>query len=325
MNIATPFGDTSLQVRDGNHEQLVAEWLCTALPAAIELGELAVSSHRTYKRATECWLQYLQGRDTPTPANVKEWVAQMRAQARSLATIATYLAAIKAFYNWAESTNQYPAIARAVRAPRVCKDTPLPCPTSNQIAAMYHSIPSDSLKGLRNRALLAVMYSTALRCVSLHRATVADLDLTAGTLKHQPKGHRAKDAVAVLSATAIDAVNAYLNARASVAEHAPLFDAAGNRRSKLSGLSERAMRALVLELSEEAGLARRTTDGRMINPGHFSAHSIRRASITTAAEHLGMEAAQTLAGHASMDTTRRAYARVNKFRQLKTTASILDL
>jgi len=325
MNLPPSCWETSLQVHNGTHAQLVAEWLCTALPAAIELGELAESSHRTYKRAAEYWMDYLQGRATPTPANVKEWVAQMRAQNRSLATIATYLAAIKAFYNWTESLNHYPAIARAVRAPRVCKDTPLPCPTSTQISAMYHSIPSNSLKGLRDRALLSVMYSTALRCVSLHRATVADLDLTAGTLKHQPKGHRAKDAVAVLSATAIDAVSAYLSARASVPEQAPLFDAAGNRRSKSHGLSERAMRALVLELSEEAGLARRSTDGSMINPGHYSAHSIRRASITIAAEHLGMEAAQTLAGHASMDTTRRAYARVNKYRQLKTTASILDL
>jgi integrase len=154
---------------------------------------------------------------------------------------------------------------------------------------------------------------------------VEDLDFIAGTLRHQPKGHRAKDAIAVLSQTALEALKSYLVARSNLTGSSALFEAAGNRRAKSGGLTERTMRAIVLELTEETGLARRTHEGHLINPGHYSAHSIRRASITTAAEHLGMEAAQTLAGHACMDTTRRAYARVNKYRQLKSTASILDL
>jgi len=307
-----------------HHCGLVDQWLTSALPASVALGELAESTPKTYRRAATLWFRHLEGNDTPTPANVREWVAGMRTTSISASTISTYLAAIKAFYRWTESTNSYPNIARAVRAPRVVKDSPLPCPSAQEVSGMFHSIDSNCLKGKRDRALLAVMYSTAMRCISLCRATVGDVDLSAGTIRHQPKGHRVKDALAILSPSAVDAMSDYLATRGTVSNEASLFIAVGNHHSTSTGLTSRAMRALIVSLTEGIGLARRADDGHIRNPGCYSAHSIRRAAVTAAAEQLGMDAAQTLAGHASVDTTRRAYARVNKYRQLQATAHVLD-
>src|ERR1035437_725967 len=173
-------------------------------------------------------------------------------------------------------------LATKARAPRARNDTPLPCPSGENVAEMFRSISSDAIQGLRDRALLAVMYSTALRCVSLLRASVDDVDFATGTLRHQPKGHREKDAIAVLSTTASTALADYLAARGPLTSGAPLFAPVGNRRSASGRLSTRSMRNIVLSLSEIAGLARRSKDGKVLNPGHFSAHSIRRAAVTVA-------------------------------------------
>lgn len=311
-------------VQSNGHHILISEWLFTVLPSLIEAGELAENTHRSYKQAAYKWLDYLAGRDYPTTMNIMEWTLGMRNSGRSISTIATNLAAIKSFYRWTETQGIFPNIARPVKSPRVSKDSPLPAPSVFEITTMFKSIPSDTIQGKRDRALLSIMYSTALRSVSLLRASVGDVDFRAGTLRHQAKGHREKDGMAVLSNTAREALMDYLAARGPMRDSDPLFAPVGNRRSRSGHLTSKSMRAVILSLTETAGLARRNANGRIANPGHYSAHSIRRAAVTEAAEKLGMDVAQTLAGHASSDTTRRAYARTNKYRQLQATAKILD-
>ena len=307
------------------HGAIVADWMFTALPMLVEVGELADNTLRAYHQAANKWLAFLAGRQRPTPANIMAWLAGMRAAGNKVSTISTYLAAIKSFYRWTESQELYPNIARSIKSPRNFKDSPLPAPSTAEISAMFHSIPTDSIQGKRARAMLAVMFATALRCVSLLRATVGDVDFQTGTIRHQPKGHREKDGIAVLSNTAREALVDYLAARGPLRESDPLFAPTGNRRSRSGALTTKSMRSVIMGLTEAAGLARRNAEGKIANPGHYGPHSLRRAAVTQAAEMLGMDAAQTLAGHASSDTTRRAYARTNRFRQLQATAKILDL
>jgi integrase len=57
----------------------------------------------------------------------------------------------------------------------------------------------------------------------------------------------------------------------------------------------------------------------------LSAHSLRRSALTAAYDAAGLDAAQTLAGHADPKTTRRAYARVKKGEVLRGLAVSLDL
>ncbi len=306
------------------HISLIRRWLDEHLPAEIRAGTLAETTLKPYRHAASTWCAFLAIEARPTPRHVPAWVVALRDSGKAPATIAGYLAAIKSCYRWLESEGVYPNIARSVRSPKVSRDAPLPCPTSAAVEAMYRSINNSSLRGLRDRALISLLYSTALRTISVCRARVDDVDLTAGTLRHQPKGHATKDAVAVMSVTATDALRTYLATREPLRREAPLFAAVGNRRNDESGLTSRSIRAIVLELSEAQGLAQRTPDGRIRNRGHYSAHAIRRASITAVAERLGLDAARTLAGHASVDATRRAYARVNSYRQLQLAATTLD-
>ena len=304
---------------------LVAAWL-RHLEAAAASGEVQPGTVATYRGAVARWLDYLANvacTDAPTPATVAAYVAALR-PTRKAATVASLLAAVRALYRWAEAEGTYADVGRAARGPRVRKDEPLPALAHAEVAALLRSVAGDGLAARRDRALVAMLYGSAVRCCSLERARVGDVDVQAGTLRHRPKGHGDRDAVVPLPAGALRALADYLAARGTVDDAAPLFDAAGNRR-RAAGLTTRSMRRRVLALMESAGRVRRDAAGRVVNGGHYGPHSLRRSALTRAADVAGLEAAQTLAGHASIETTRRFYVRVQRARHLAAVVGALDL
>jgi integrase len=85
------------------------------------------------------------------------------------------------------------------------------------------------------------------------------------------------------------------------------------------------MRRIVTQAAERAGLASRGADGRLLQPRLWGPHAIRRAAATMVADTFGLEAGQALLNHQSIDTTRRAYVRVHRWRLLERARHTLDL
>jgi site-specific recombinase XerD len=282
----------------------------------------------SYRKSAREWAGYLLSQQVtqPNPTTFAAWITfLLKTRGFSQGSMATYTSAIKSFYRWTESRNLYPNISRSARIPVKKRTTPLPCPTPDQIREMLQTLPKDAPGSLRTIALIQVMYSCALRCVSLQRAKLRDLDLEQGILRHQSKGHIDKDSVAILSGTAKAALREYLNTRPDAKPDSPLFLSIRRNRSG-KGLHSSAMRAIVLHLAESVGLVSRSTQTKkVIGRGHFSAHSIRRASITRVYDQFGLHEAQTFAGHASSDTTRQAYARVKAHEMLQKLSGAMDL
>lgn len=306
------------------HDDLIGRWF-DHLSAAVARREISDRTRDTYRRNVRPWAAFLaeRGIDRPGPSDVSAFVASY-VGGHKAATVAAVLNTLKALYRDAEAHGIYPNIARATRGPRVRRDEPLPALDHAAVGALVRSIEGDTLRGLRDRALIAVLYGTATRCVSLVRARIGDVDFESGTLRHQSKGHTDRDSVAVLPSSTLRHLSAYLFERGEKDPTAPLFSAAGNR-GRGAVLTSRSMRRAVLDRMEEAGHVRRDGTGRVVNRGHCGPHSLRRSALTTAADAHGIEAAQTLAGHASIDTTRRHYARVQAGRVLRNVATVLDL
>lgn len=320
-----------LQARTEAPEQRAIAGLWVAhLQAQAEAGTLADRTATAYAGHLESWLERLDATtaDRPGPANVVAWLGALRAAGLKPATVNAKLAAVKAFYGWAETAQLYPAIARSVKGMPERRDEPLDCLAPAAVAAMLGLVDGKALAALRDRALLHTLFSTACRLASLHGADLADLDLETGELAYRGKGDRDKNRRAFLPAGALDAVAAYLDARknaeGTLALSAPLFAAVGNRAGG-ARLSIRSIRRVVVDLMEKAGHVDRNDAGHIRRPRVFSAHSLRRSAVTAAADAQGIEAAQTLAGHADARTTRRAYARVQKGRVLRELAPVLDL
>ncbi len=273
-------------------------------------------------------LEHVARTDRPTAGTVQSYVQALITSGREPATVNLYLNTVKSFYRWCETEDRYPAIARSIRTLREFRDGPLPALSHDQIVALVTGIPEDTLLHCRDRAMIALMYATAFRSISVVRADVEDLDLDRLTIVHQPKGHIAKDTQAAIPQAVAAALRLYLDRRRQAfgppqdGEPQPLFIAL-DRRCKGQRITTKSVRFQVLHYMELAGHAQRR-DGKLINPGMFSAHSIRRSASVTTADAVGLEVAQGLLGHASIETTRKSYARVNLERKLRENAERLN-
>jgi len=311
-----------------SHSAIVSAWTIE-LKSQCRAGLLAARTVDTYSRNIQRWITFLDASsvDQPRPADVLAFLAQLRAAKLKAASVNAYLDAVRALYRWAESVGVYPAIARSVRGLPVRKDEPLACLEKGQVVALLALIDGDGVAAARDRALLQVMFSTGLRLVSLVAADISDLNESDGTLSYASKGDVDKVRRAYLSPSALGAVRKYLAARKAenggrLAQFSPLFLSVGNHGSER--LTDRSVRRIITALMERAGHIHRDA-GKIVNPRIFSAHSLRRSAITAAYESAGLDAAQTFAAHASPSTTRRAYARIEKGRQLVRLAAALDL
>jgi site-specific recombinase XerD len=300
----------------------IREWL-----RFLEITRANPSTIKLYTRSTKLWVEFLRDQQTadPTPLHVHLWASSLAQRGLSTASISSMTAALKSFYRWTESRGFYQDIARSLKLPSGQRRTPLPCPTREQIKDMVRATSANRISGILERAIIHVLYSTGLRCVSVERATIGDVDMQNGILRHQPKGHSDKDAVAVLSKSARQALMEYLNTRPGAQEHEPLFvRTLGKAHGK--ALTSRWISHVIFRLSEALGLVHRSPKtGKVIGRGHFSAHSIRRASITRIYDTFGVHAAQTFAGHASAETTTQSYARVKAHEMLTQMSETMDL
>ncbi len=314
--------------RTTNHRALADAWAAD-LEARAAAGLLAERTADAYKVNADAWLDWLnlQAVNVPTPRHVLQYLAGLR-EGHKPATVNAHLAAVRALYRWAETENLYPAIARSVRGLRVQKDEPLDCLPPEDVARLLDVVNGESLASLRDAALVHVLFSTGLRLASLTGANVADLDTGDAVLLYRGKGYTDKARRAYLGTGALQALALYLAARreteGKLDPTAPLFAAVGNRAGG-GRLSARSVRRVVVGLMERAGHVHRDAEGKLLRPRVLSCHSLRRSAITAAYDAAGLDAAQTLAGHADPKTTRRAYARVQKGRVLRDLAGVLDL
>jgi len=310
--------------------ELVTRWTAW-LDEQVAQHQLAAETRTGYRETIRYWLAFLERdarTDQPTPATIQQYVTTLIAAELKPATINFYLNVVKSFYRWCESGDHYPAIGRSIRTIREYHDGPLPALSHNQIVALVKLIPEDTLGHIRDRALLSLMYATAFRCISVVRADIDDVDLDRCTIAHQPKGHLAKDTAAIIPRSVADILTRYLDRRrAEIGIPSeplqPLFIAL-DRRCAGRRMTAKSIRYQVLTYMELAGHAKRREDGTLVHPRLFSAHSIRRSASVTTADAAGLEVAQGLLGHASIETTRKAYARVSLERRLRENAKRLD-
>jgi site-specific recombinase XerD len=179
--------------------------------------------------------------DDPTTATVmgyRTWLRSTRPPL-SIATINNRIDTIQAFYRWTAAVARYPDIAASVTSLTDARMTPLAVLTKRDVQRMIDRMGDETLRDVRNRALVWLLFGGALETISLHRAQVADFAGSMGTLRHQPRGHRRPDVVTTLPREAIAAVIRYLTMRAPEPSE-PLFTSTRHATSqRLSTLSMR--------------------------------------------------------------------------------------
>jgi len=239
-------------------------------------------------------------------AELKEYLAHRQREASagqagfSARSQARHLTAVRRFYRWLVRENRRrDDPTRLLESPRLGR--PLPKTLSPADAARLVTTPDDSPMGLRDRAMLELMYASGLRVSELVNLPLPRLNLHRGVVLVLGKGGRER--LVPMGAPAREASQRYLDtARPLLAEGAGLSDAVF-----LSNRGEAMTRQNFWHRIK--GHARAAGIHAPLSP-----HTLRHAFATHLLENgADLRAVQSLLGHADLSTT-QIYTHVAKAR-----------
>jgi len=143
-------------------------------------------------------------------------------------------------------------------------------------------------KGLRDKAILELFFSTGLRLSELCSLD-RDLDLSKDEFSIRGKGEKVR--VVFLSDSAKDAIRTYLKNRKDLDE--PLFTQHSSNRGKSSRLTPRSIERIVKFYAIKAGISKKVTP-------HVIRHSFATDLLSNGAD---IRSVQMMLGHANIATT----------------------
>lgn len=171
--------------------------------------------------------------------------------------------------------------------------------TPSEVEALLEAPATDTPDGLRDRAMLELLYATGLRVSELIRVKLDDLVLDAGFLRTMGKG--SKERIVPFGDHAREALVAYIE------RGRRRYDKRGDRTLLLSnrgrGLSRQSVWLKILKYARKAGITVR------ISP-HMLRHSFASHLLENGAD---LRSVQMMLGHSDISTT-QIYTHVTRAR-----------
>lgn len=158
----------------------------------------------------------------------------------------------------------------------------------DEVERLRNAVDLSKATGLRDRAVIEMLFGSAVRVSELAALTVRQVDLARREVQVIGKGGRSR--LVLLTEDAAGWIERYLASRTD--EHASLFVVTKDHEPRL--LSVRQMQRIVDVASKRAGL-----------PFRVSPHWLRHSRLTVLARFSDVTVAQRIAGHTSLATTSR--------------------
>lgn len=255
-----------------------------------ELGSQRRASPHTlaaYRRELEVLGRFLQANactaERAAPAQIRSWLAAGHREGLAARSLARRLAAWRSYYAWlvrGGSLGSNPTAGlRAPKAPRK-----LPQVLDVDEAQQLVEWQVDDPRGRRDRAMLELLYGSAIRLAELCALRWSDIDLDEGLLRVTGKGRKlrvvpiGREALAALHRLAAD----------GVAAQQPVFQGRGGR-----AIAPRTVQQRLRTIAQQQGIWKR------VHP-HLLRHSCASHLLESSGE---LRAVQELLGHADIGTT----------------------
>jgi integrase/recombinase XerD len=269
---------------------------------ALERGRSA-NTIAAYRRDLERWAQRLGTRSVGSVAasDVSDHLAKLRAEGLASASITRALSTIRSFHRYLvaeghtenDPTGSVVAPNQTIRLPKAL--------TVSDVTLLIESTPTDTPTGLRDRALLELLYATGARVSEATDLSVDDVrpDTVRDVITLTGKGN--KQRIVPLGTFARDAIEAYLvRGRPALSEKGD-----GSPRlflgSRGKALSRQNAFLIIRAAAERAGLT------AVISP-HTLRHSCATHLLRGGAD---IRVVQEMLGHSSVATT-QIYTLVTK-------------
>lgn len=249
----------------------------------------------SYRRDLEGWARWQSGRGGSLLATRREllfaYLAERSAQGYAARSNARLLSALRAFYGQQLRLRAIDADPTALLdPPKLSRSLPKAL-SESEVDALLQAPAVDTPLGLRDRAMIELMYACGLRVSELVHLPSVAVNLRQGVLRVMGKG--GKERLVPLGAEAQHWLERYLaESRPQLAGKRSLAALFLGRRGQ--ALSRQQFWNLVKAMARRAGI-----DAAKVSP-----HSLRHSFATHLLNHgADLRALQMLLGHSSLSTT----------------------
>ena len=268
------------------------EQFCSDLWLSHGLADKTIAAYRADLIGFSSWLSRHNGKTLLQAhiLDIDEWLASLLERKISPRSVARYSSTLRRFYRYLVSNNlvsQDPtASIRNIKIPRRLPNTP----TQDEVASLLDIADLNSHQGLRDKALLELLYATGLRSAELSGLEIGDIDFRNRVIRVCGKGN--KERLVVYGEEASFWLDLYLS------RSRPAF-----RRDSRCNYVFLSVRGKKLNTGTLRLVVRKHAENNsIVRP--LSTHSIRHAFAT----HLldagaDLRVIQELLGHACISTT----------------------
>lgn len=284
-------------------ERSVQAWLDSYLEY---LTSVRQASPHTVKGYTEDLVQFMRFAEERqragwleiTAFDIRRYLAELMDSGMARASVARKLSALRAFFAFLQARRlreDDPTVG--LRAPKLPERLPHYL-EEDEMTDLLHAPDLDTAQGLRDRAILEVLYASGMRVselVALNLDDLARADTSGGLAALRVLGKGRKQRVVVLGEEAVAAVQAYLaGGRPALRVKAGAPDDGALFLNRFGGrLTERSIARLLHKY------VMRTCARRGISP-----HALRHTFATHLLNHgADLRSVQQLLGHISLSTT----------------------
>jgi len=282
-------------VREGKEEAEMEDHLSRFITYLIAEKNASPYTIRNYRREIEEFIRFAQEAGVTSWEAVdlpllRRWLARLTAQGFAKASIARRVSELRSFYRYLQREGVMESNpVTALSSPKVPRRLPRYL-NIQEMAALLSAPDTSTPQGLRDRAILELLYAAGLRIGELVRLDIGHLDLNQGEVRVLGKGN--KERVALMGEPARMALSRYLaEGRPHLAREssgsALFLNRFGGR------LSAESVTKMLHKYGERAGIEHRVTP-------HMLRHSFATHLLDGGAD---LRAVQELLGHENLVTT----------------------
>jgi integrase/recombinase XerD len=268
----------------------VAAWSESFLSfCRIEKG-LAPNSITAYRQDLRRFSDFAIGRNPEETQTLHAYIDSLRASKLSSRSIARHITTLRNFYTFLLQENRVTTDpTQALVLPRQWKTLPKYL-SMEQVDALLAAPDETKPNGLRDRAMLQLLYATGLRVTELCTVEASGVNLDMGILRVVGKGR--KERLVPIGQCAVRAIEAYLRgtrkAPASAREGRYLF-----LTNRGAAMTRQGFWKLLKNYGKQAGLWQNLTP-------HVLRHSFATHLLERGAD---LRSLQTMLGHSDISTT----------------------
>jgi len=283
----------------GNANQLADQFIHHL---RVEKG-LAKNTIESYSRDLARYFDFLEKRTLPpmkaSQIDIMDYVSSL-AGALSIRSIARNLSSLKVFYRFLVSDGKLKTNpARLISNPKLPRRLPGVL-SSEEVERLLAAPDASTSRGLRDRAMLELLYASGLRVSELVALKIANINLEAGWVRTIGKG--SKERMVPMGSKAQESLKEYLTYSRPI-----LLKKRGSSHlfvtSRAKPMSRQAFWKIIKRFSKLAGIRK-----------EISPHSLRHSFASHLLEHgADLRSVQIMLGHADISTT-QIYTHVTRER-----------